>query len=105
MGADPVLKSCDRTPLCTVRTDGETDATPSIAILEALAEADGVDPLDLESLYTVVDGEALDRLFAHRSASSGRPRTVCCLATDEKNVCVDEGGVACVCDADGDDPF
>ncbi|WP_255190702.1 HalOD1 output domain-containing protein [Natronobeatus ordinarius] len=78
-----------------------------MATVEALATADGIDPQTLESLYTVVDAEALDRLFAHRARSPGEERTVVSLTAGEKVVCVGDGTDVCVCDsgrdADGDD--
>lgn len=41
------------------------DASPSEAVVEAVAEAEGVSPLALERpLYEVVDPDALDALFA-----------------------------------------
>jgi hypothetical protein len=37
---------------------------PSRAVVETVADAEGVDPVDLEPpLYEVIDAEALDRLF------------------------------------------
>lgn len=36
---------------------------PSMAVVVAVAEAKGVDPLELEPLGTVIDPEALDRIF------------------------------------------
>lgn len=47
--------------------DGGSDVPPSIAVVEAVAERDGVDASTLEPpLNTVVDGDALDSLFAGR---------------------------------------
>ena len=37
--------------------------SPSLRVVDALAEATDTDPLELEPLYNVVDPEALDRLF------------------------------------------
>lgn len=40
------------------------DRPPSFAVIEALADAEGVDPLDLDvPLYNFVDLEALDTIF------------------------------------------
>ena len=48
---------------------------PSIAVVSAVAEAEDVDPVDLQTpLYEVVDPDALDRLFgpaAGRSSAGG----------------------------------
>jgi hypothetical protein len=48
--------------------------TPSMAVIEAVADARGVDPLQLEPLANAIDPEALDRFFAH--TYGGRPRAV-----------------------------
>lgn len=39
-------------------------------IVERVSDAEGVDPLELDPLYTVVDPDALDSLFRTRLASS-----------------------------------
>ena len=54
---------------------GEADAasgdeSTSTAVVSAVADAKGVDPLDLEPLYEVVDGDALDAMFAGHDGSS-----------------------------------
>lgn len=42
----------------------EANASPSLHVIEAVADADDVDPASLEPpLYDVVDTNALDRLF------------------------------------------
>lgn len=38
-------------------------------VVTAVADAVDADPLELEPLYDVVDPEALDRIFDHRSSS------------------------------------
>lgn len=52
--------------------------TPSRAVVEAVAEAEGVSPAELlppeyEPLGAVVDPDALDALFADRSNGTTRP--------------------------------
>ena len=43
---------------------GHDDRTPSLRVVEAVADAEGVDPFDLEApLYDAIDPTALDRLF------------------------------------------
>ena len=74
-----------------------------MAIVEALSAADGIDPSTLESLYTVVDAEALDRLFAHRARLPGEERTIVSLTVGEKTVCVGDGTDVCVCGPGQDD--
>ncbi|TYL40576.1 hypothetical protein CV102_03120 [Natronococcus pandeyae] len=64
-------------------SDGTDEAgwtAPSLAVVEAVADAEGVQPEDLcppeyESLYTAVDPEALDKLFAPKAV--GTPRFGC----------------------------
>lgn len=48
--------------------------TPSMAVVAAVADARGVDPLRLEPLANSIDPEALDRLFA--DTYGGQPRMV-----------------------------
>lgn len=52
----------------------QTDRKLSECVISALAEAKGVDPMDLDTpLYTVIDPDALDRLF--QPTSSGQRST------------------------------
>jgi hypothetical protein len=44
--------------------DRDDETQPSIAVVEALAEAKGIEPVEMgETLYEAVDPDALDRLF------------------------------------------
>lgn len=45
------------------RTFDWTETDPSTAVVEVVSTALGVEPTDVEPLYTAVDPEALDRLF------------------------------------------
>lgn len=61
------------------RSDGATVQSVSFEVIAAVAEREGVDPMDLEppeydALYDVVNPEALDALFAPRTDGSRRPR-------------------------------
>jgi hypothetical protein len=40
-----------------------TSSSPTLAVLEAVAEAERVDPLDLPPLYDAVDTDALESVF------------------------------------------
>lgn len=40
----------------------DADDEPSLAVIEAVAEAEGCDSTDLSPLFEVIDPEALDRL-------------------------------------------
>ncbi|MFC4541313.1 HalOD1 output domain-containing protein [Halosolutus amylolyticus] len=57
------------------RTDPPRSAdSPSLRVVEAVADADGVDPTDVEPpLHDAVDAAALDRLF--ESTARATPRT------------------------------
>ncbi|MCL9813859.1 HalOD1 output domain-containing protein [Natranaeroarchaeum aerophilus] len=45
----------------------------STAVVEALADANDVDPLELDPLYEAVDPDALDSLFSTSDGSTGIP--------------------------------
>lgn len=49
-----------------VTTGTDRNRTPSEAVVEAVADAEGVEPTDLRPLYEVVDPDALDSLFRER---------------------------------------
>ncbi|HMB49785.1 HalOD1 output domain-containing protein [Natronoarchaeum rubrum] len=49
------------------RTSGASDA-----VIQAVAEAKGVDPLELDPLYDRIDLDAVDRLFASADVPAGR---------------------------------
>lgn len=63
-------------PQYTPETDSPTttaDATrPSVRVVEAVADAKGIDPLDVEPLSHAVDPDALDALFAPRADATPR---------------------------------
>lgn len=70
---------------------------PSQAVVEAVAEAEGVRPTDLappeyESLHAVVDPAALDALFADRSNNTRRPRGTVSFRFCDFDVTVDRDG-------------
>ncbi|WP_231188652.1 HalOD1 output domain-containing protein [Haladaptatus sp. DYF46] len=50
-------------------TDNESIST---VIAETIANHKGVDPADIEPLYTTIDSDALDALFAPRNDGSAR---------------------------------
>lgn len=45
------------------RVTPEDDSVPSEVVVRAIAQAKGVDPLEIPSLYGIVDPEALDTVF------------------------------------------
>lgn len=51
----------------------DSDATePSVRVVEAVAAAQRIDPLECPPLYRSVDPEALDGLFTGRTGTSSR---------------------------------
>lgn len=55
-----VTETTDQMEGCIALEDG---SVPSEAIVKAIAQAKGVDPLELPALYEVVDPEVLDAVF------------------------------------------
>lgn len=88
---------CRCTPVVDRRFDGDTP--PTVAVVEALAAAAGVDPTDLEPLNDAVDCAALDRLFEGGEPSTAAPR-VLSFSVDGWNVFVRDDGSVRVCDPD-----
>ena len=105
MAFEPLLGNCNRTPRHRTTREAGDEPDPSGALLEALAAAEGVDPMALDPLYADLDADALDNLFAHRRATADQDRTVLCLTLEGKNACIRANGDACICDADGEVPF
>lgn len=48
----------------------QVGTAPSIAVIDALSAYYGVDPLNLEPLYEVIDLDALDELFTRDADAS-----------------------------------
>lgn len=53
-------------------TPSHSDRSPSEAVVEAVAAASGLSPLDLPPLYRAIDPDSLDSLF--QSGADGRVR-------------------------------
>ncbi|NUB91121.1 hypothetical protein HT576_08815 [Haloterrigena sp. SYSU A121-1] len=51
----------------TVEWETGSEKTPMYAVVSAVAEAEGIDPVNLPPLYNVVDPEALNALFTSDS--------------------------------------
>ena len=84
------------TPVVDARYEGGDGHTPVQAIVDALAEAEGVDPTAIRSLSDVVDTDALDRLLARTDGGS----TVFEFEFGDWVVFVRGDGRIRVCDAD-----
>lgn len=55
--------------MSTTMLDYHNDSI-SLSVIEALSDATGSDPTELEPLYHVIDPEALDRLFQDSSGDA-----------------------------------
>ena len=56
----------------TVRSQFDQEKTPpSMAVIATLADVMGVDPVELDPLYSTIDPEALDSLVRVRNRTSG----------------------------------
>lgn len=74
---------------------------PSRAVIEAVAEAEGVSPAEIrppayQSLHAAVDPEALDALFAMRSDGTPRPGGAVTFPFCGYEVTVAAGGDVCL---------
>ena len=86
---------CDCVPVSETRYE---NVRPSDAVIEALSEAEGVSPLDLDPLYDVIDPDAIDRIFERQND----PRsTVLEFTAGDWRVYVGDGRVV-VCTPDED---
>lgn len=72
----------------------------SETVVTAVAEAKGVDPLDLDPLYDSIDPDALNSLFSTRPGASASP-TELRFETSGCEVVVREGGTVVVSPASG----
>ncbi|QLG28984.1 hypothetical protein HUG10_16210 [Halorarum halophilum] len=74
-----------------VRTEWVESGRPSIAIVEAIAEATGRDPVSVAPLYEHIDSDALDALVTAAKDSS-RPDVRVSFSVDVFTIVVDGGG-------------
>lgn len=74
----------------TPRIDQST--SPSEAVIEAVAEAEGVEPTDLQPLYDVLDPDALNSLFKSRNHVNQTRRGLITFEYHGYEVHVDEDG-------------
>lgn len=87
--------NCGCTPVYDTRYEG--DGEPIVAVVEALATVEGVEPLEMEPLYDVIDGGAVDRLFEDHTAPTEAAKTLM-FTVDGWNVFVRSDGSIRVCD-------
>ena len=77
---------------------GSDNRSSTEVIVEALAEAAGIDPLELPPLYEFVDPDAIDSLF-NRHEGAEAAGALLSFKVDTWNVFVRADGRICVCDA------
>ena len=89
--------SCDCAPVFETWFGQERERTPTVAIIEAVAAAEGVAPTELEPLYDEIDTDAVNRLLASdRNSSSSN---ICIqLSVSGWQVFVRNDGAIRVCD-------
>ncbi|ADB63537.1 hypothetical protein Htur_4765 (plasmid) [Haloterrigena turkmenica DSM 5511] len=61
--------SATETVSTTVEWEAGSEKTPVYAVVSAVAEAEGVDRIDLPPLYNAIDSEALNDLFTSDSGA------------------------------------
>ena len=90
-----IYRSC--TPVVDSRYETDGSQTPSEAIIEAVATAADVEPIELPPLYEFIDLDALDTLFQqHEGASDSE--AVLSFRIDNWNVFVRADGRLRICD-------
>lgn len=90
-----VYRGC--TPVVDAEYDIESDRSPAEVIVEALASAADVDPLDLPPLYDFVDADALNALFENHDGADDA-KLILSFQVDTWNVFVRADGRIRVCD-------
>lgn len=85
------------TPVVDAQYGSGNGRSPTEAIIDALAEAADVDPIDLPPLYRYVDPDSLDNLFDRDGETEDRD-TVLSFRVDSWNVFVRSDGKIRVCD-------
>ena len=91
-----LYRSCSVVSETTYVREGARTLTQ--ALVEAVAEAEGVDPTELPSLYGSIDLDALSRLLADPSEDTDS-ELLLGLRMNRWNVFVSSDGRICVCDA------
>ena len=90
-----IYRGC--TPVVDAQYDLESDRSPAEVIIDALAEAAEVDPLELPPLYEFVDGDALDSLFEEHDGAKAASALLS-FRVENWNVFVRADGHVRVCD-------
>lgn len=95
-GTLTVYRGC--TPVVDAEYSPESDLSPAEIIVDALAEAAEVDPLELPPLYEFVDYDALNRLFQKHDGTADADALLC-FRIENWNVFIRADGRVRVCDS------
>lgn len=93
-GGVTIYRGC--TPVVDSRYERDGSRTPAEVVIEAVAAAADVDPLELPPLYDYVEPDALNSLFRHDGP--GDAGTVLSFRIDDWNVFLHADGRIRVCD-------
>lgn len=93
-GTMTVYRGC--TPVVDVQYDAEGEQMPAEAVINAIATAADVDPIELPPLYEFIDGDSLNNLFQQTGAAAAE--TILGFRIDNWNVFVRGDGRIRVCD-------
>jgi hypothetical protein len=90
-----IYRGC--TPVLDSHYEAEGSQTPAEAVVEAVAAAADVDPLELPPLHDYVEPDALNKLFQHQDGS-GTAETILSFKMKSWNVFIRADGCIRVCD-------
>lgn len=94
LGSMTVYRGC--TPVVDAKYDPEGDKNPTEVIINAVAEAADVDPMELPPLYEFIEPDSLNNLFQHNGTTD--TETILGFRIDNWNVFVRGDGRIRVCD-------
>ncbi|WP_436346736.1 HalOD1 output domain-containing protein [Natronorubrum sp. FCH18a] len=103
MNQDQLSLQCDCTPVGVHHYDSDSDTSPAVAVIRAIAVVTDTKPGDLAPLYETIDTEALNELFEHHSNAPHSGEQVLAFTADGWNVFVRDDGQIRVCDPTGPD--
>lgn len=89
---------CGCRPVVDAEYESESNQSPMEAVVDALSEASGTDPMDLPPLYEFVDPAALNGMFDRYDGDSASA-AVQSFQIDTWNVFVRADGRIRICDA------
>ena len=91
-----IYRGC--TPVVDTEYGAEEDRSPAAAVIEAIAAAANVDPVDLPPLFESIDSDALNQLFETRSERQ-ESKALLSFQFETWNVFVRSDGRIRICDA------